>query len=58
MSLSMKKGMMYRMPMHFGPTAAPRQGPHGADLPVIEYRAASIVESQGGKDLGDQKRLA
>ena len=29
-----------------------------ADLPMVEYRSASIVDSQGGKDLGDQKRLA
>ncbi len=28
-----------------------------ADLPVVEYRSASIVESHGGKDIGDQKRL-
>jgi len=27
------------------------------DLPVLENRGASIVESQGGKDLSDQRRL-
>jgi hypothetical protein len=25
----MKQGMFYRMPIHFGPTPGPRQGPHG-----------------------------
>lgn len=29
MPFEMKKGMLYRMPVHFGPTPGPRQGPNG-----------------------------
>ena len=28
----MKQGMFYRMPIHFGPTPGPRQGPHGQEF--------------------------
>jgi hypothetical protein len=28
----MKQGMFYRMPIHFGPTAGPRQGPQGQEF--------------------------
>jgi hypothetical protein len=41
----LKKGMLYRMPIHFGPTAGPRQGPDGKPFDLSrtpKRRAVSI----------------
>lgn len=36
MPYQVKEGMLYRMPVHFGPTAGPRQGPSGETFDWVE----------------------
>ena len=54
MSHEMKPGLFYRMPVHFGPTAGPRQGPDGwpFDLTDSPRRRAVSVSF-----LSDAKKL-
>jgi hypothetical protein len=54
MSHEMKPGLFYRMPVHFGPTAGPRQGPDGRpfDLTRSPRRRAVSVSF-----LSDAKKL-